>query len=164
MEKYNKQEKYVTDNTENIKEEKKDSGRYWVINGQAIPVSNKLHNCLNDSRKSAFERANKDLEMFEFSIEEDEGLSRLEADKNGSTAGIEDTELVRMVLEDAFSNLTEREITIVNLIFYEGYTPSEVARAEGTYFNKIKREIDEVLAHLKNILNTMGVEEADDLL
>lgn len=141
MEKYSKYEKDIPKRSTDTE---KNSGRYWVINGQAIPVSNTLHNCLNDSRKATFARANKDLEMFEFSIEENEGLSRLEADKNGSTAGIEDTELVRIVLEDAFSSLTEREITIVNLVFYEGYTPSDIARAEGTYFNKIKREIDDV--------------------
>lgn len=76
----------------------------------------------------------------------------------------EEIEIARLILEEAFKQLTSREIYLINAIYFEQYDISEIAVIEQTYKNKIKRELKKSLEHLKIILGQMNIHQMSDVI
>lgn len=76
----------------------------------------------------------------------------------------EEIEIARLILEEAFKQLTSREIYLINAIYFEQYDISEIAVIEQTYKNEIKRELKKSLEHLKIILGQMNIHQMSDVI
>ena len=138
--------------------------RYWILNGEKIPVSNQVHNCLRNGKAKMYHMENQEKERSAYSLQNLEGVDGLEEKSMEEFYRNENIEIARLILEEAFKQLTSREIYLINAIYFERYDISEIAMSEQTYQNKIRREVNKSLVHMKEILGQMDIYKMSDVM